>query len=356
MSIDSPPASRLAFPTRRLGMPPLALLEPAPRAGRSRVDLMWHEGRLGLRSRTPVDGSDWSFAPPTLAFLHHLEPPLPAMIDAYQASLPPHGTAQVRLRTSPEGRIGAWIDMSREAMARLLVERDWLLGRVGAGWLVEMGQRGEGVLAGRDGPLLAPATPATWLPGRDADGGVIPLECHVASFTQPGPAINAGLLASLGTLLDRAGIGVCRWAEWGSGYGNLTAWLATRLGSDGCAVELDGRSRQLLVRNAVRHFPTVRLEDPEPTRRRSMQAPASSDHDFDILVIDPPRPGFSSRLDGLADSPHRPAWVLSLHCDARGLDADGVALARLGFAPDAWIGVDAFPGTPYLEVITLWKR
>jgi hypothetical protein len=311
---------------------------------------MWHDGRLGRRGPTPSDGSSWRFAPPDPAMLAHLDAALPAMMADYESSRPPHGDAQVRLRSGPDGRRGLWVDASRSAIDTLLAERDWLFGRLAAGWIVELGQRGEAVTRSGDALQLATAEPHPWLPGRDAAGRPIPLVSRVASFTQPGPAINAALLTAAGQLLDDAGVGRVGWREFGSGYGNITAWLADRLGPAGIAFENDPRSRGLLERNGAAFFPDVRLD------HRAGDSDLAGDDPATIWIVDPPRPGFPALLAMLAERRPRPAHVLALHCHPVGLAADAAALRAAGYAPAGWRAVDAFPGTPFIETVEFWSQ
>lgn len=328
----------------------MAFLCPAPRAGRSRVDLMWHAGRLGVRGPGPA----WTLTPLDDAGRAALEPGVVELLDAFEAAPPPCGDAQVRLRRAPDGRAGLWLDLSRAGIGALVAERDWLAGRLAAGWVVELGQRGEAARL-RGGVLeLEPVTPHAWLPAWTPEGQALSLTCAVSSFSQPGPLINRALGDAGHRLLTDAGIERARWREWGAGYGNLSAWLCHRLGPAGEAREADPRAVGFLRENAARFFPGVTVG--AGVAGGAGAGPAAGDDIAELWVIDPPRPGFPVLLRTLATRAGRPRWLLAWHCHERGLVADSGALRDSGYRLGDWIGVDAFPGTPFLEAVSLWER
>ncbi|MDZ4806038.1 MAG: hypothetical protein SGI90_14360 [Candidatus Eisenbacteria bacterium] len=338
--------TRLDRAERTLGLPPRAFLDPAPRGGRSRADLMWHEGRLGLRGPSDAGGG-WRFAPPEERWLRQLDSELPNLFEAFAASHPPRVDMQVRFRIAPDGRRGLWLDLSREGIAAIVSSGGWLSRLLDDGWIIELGQRGEGAVSGPDGPVLQPAFPYSWLPAWTPEGEALPLECLVASFSQPGPRINRALTDAAGALLDAESIETPSWCEWGAGYGNLTAWCSRRLGPSGTALEGDGRAAGLLRENAPRFFPGIAVSAARVAR--GMSPPVA-----DLWLLDPPRNGFATLLERLPDLSQRPAHVLALHCHQDGLAGDATALRSASYRLLNWIAVNAFPGTDHLEVVSLW--
>lgn len=339
--------TRLDRAEQTLGLPPRAFLDPAPHGGRSRADLMWHDGCLGLRGPSGADGR-WHFAPPEPAWFRQLDPALPGLFEAFASSGPPRLDAQVRFRIAPDGRRGFWLDLSRERINGLVSSGDWLSGILEAGWIVELGMRGEAVGTGSDGLVLQPAESHSWLPAWTPTGDPVPLECLVASFSQPGPLINCALTEAAGLLLDAAGIEVLSFCEWGAGYGNLTAWCSRRLGAHGTAIEADRQAVDLLRRNAERFFPNVRVIAARV--EKSDRPPAA-----ELWLIDPPRNGFAPLLERLPDLSEAPRHILALHCHERGLSGDVARLRSAAYRLEGWIAVNAFPGTDHLEVVSLWS-
>ena len=215
------------------------------------------------------------------------------------------------------------------------------------------GQRREDVAREGSGLRLVAAEPRAWLPSFTARGDAVPLACHLSSFSQPGPGINQALLAAGGRLLDAAGIGRLAWQEWGAGYGNLTAWLADRLGPAGVAVESDPGAVELLRSNAARFFPDVVVR--RGVAGRPPGEPAAGPP-VALWAIDPPRPGFPALLRTLPARADRPAFVLAWHCHERGRAADAAELRSARYGLVDWIAVDAYPGTPHLETVSLWRK
>lgn len=347
----SGPDPRVVAATDLLGRPPRDVLRPAPSGGRSRLDLMWHDGRLGQRGMT-TRAKDFDFVPVPEGLFERIHPPVIALARAFEADPPPIGDAQVRFRVAPDGREGLWLDFCREGIEALLTEGAWLRRQLDAGRTVELGQRSEAVVSHGDRVELVPAAAHVWLPSFTPAGEPIPLGCRVASFTQPGPEINRALQRAGDALLTTAGIGAVIWCEWGAGIGNLTAWLARRLGPSGTALEADHRALPHLTENARLFFPAV-------TVGRGVAGFADAPHSIpapaaELWALDPPRPGFPALLRTLATRPDRPVWVLAWHCHERGLRQDSLRLRAAGYAPLDWVAVDAFPATPFLETVTLW--
>lgn len=341
-----------------LGRPPRAHLDPAPRYGRTRLDLMWHDGALGIRGAT-TRAKDWTFNPIPPEMIARIEPAVVALTERFQADPPPVADAQIRFRVAPDGRQGLWIDLSRDGIMALVAEQSWLRRQLAASRVVELGQRAEAAISGPEGVVLGAATAHAWLPSYDPDGTPIPVVSRVASFTQPGPEINRALQQSGDALLATAGIGAAgigtvRWCEWGAGVGNLTVWLARRLGPRGTALEADHRALPHLEENTRRFAPGVvagRGVAGFAGAPNVLPEPAA-----DLWLLDPPRPGFPALLRTLEVRPDRPAHVLIWHCHERGLRYDSVRLRAAGYRVVDWIAVDAFPGTPFLEAVSLWEN
>ncbi len=352
-------------PRFRLPGDPLSVLTPDLANTRTRLDLMWHDGRLGIRGPSG-DGGTFAF---TSIEDPDAAPELKDMCRAFAADPPPVAQAQVRFRCAeaetasigqapPESpvpptraprRLGLWLDASRADIDRLVRERRWLERALSRGWTVELGQRGEAAVAGPGGPVTAPAVPYAWLPSFDTAGAAIPLASTIASFSQPGPEANRALIACAFELLDHAGVATASWFEWGAGYGNLSAAMASRLGGGGEATESHPAAAALLEANGRRFFPEVR------TLPRSAESEDNNNVDAQLWIIDPPRPGFGRLLESLARRAHRPERILAFHCHETGLRNDARILFESGAAPEAWSSVDLFPGSPHLEVVSLWK-
>lgn len=331
-------------------------LAPDALGDRTRVDVMWREGAMGLRGPSGPEGA-YDFVS-LFADGETPDAPSPGALAAMQTLVQdplPLSLAQLRFREGIHGAIGLWIDTANLEIKALLDEGAWLERRIKAGWTVELGQKRKEVVA-KDGThssgggwTLEAAQPHPWLASYTADNQTIPLLSTVASFSQPGPEVNRALLALGFDLLNEADIGDLPWREWGAGYGNLTAAYASRLGPQGEASELEDHAVELLHLNARTYFPSISV------KREAAERSSLENSQAELWLIDPPRPGFGALLRMLEGSARKPRWVLAYHCHENGLTADSTILRGLGYKLRGASGVDAFPTTPHLEVISLWQ-
>ena len=331
---------------------PLRAMQPDLIRDRARLDLMWNGKQLGIRGPSLSNPNDFEFFA-----IENPDTPLPGIVEMmgqFVDSKSPLQLGQVRFRTNESGSLrGIWIDTSNEQIKMLLEQKTWLEECLALGWVVEAGQKGKEVVRTEEGALkLESAGLRPWLSSYDPDGEALPVSSKIAHFSQPGPEANRALLSTGFDLLDDAGLGDTLWAEWGAGYGNLTAGFSRRLGSTGWASEMDAGLVEALEMNRPHFFPLVETSSARAEKGRPESGLA---WEADLWLLDPPRPGFASLLATLRQGP-RPNWVLIYHCAQQGLEKDVAMLRDRGFGLVNWSAIDNFPATPHLEVVSLWKR
>jgi tRNA/tmRNA/rRNA uracil-C5-methylase (TrmA/RlmC/RlmD family) len=143
-----------------------------------------------------------------------------------------------------------------------------------------------------------------------------------------------------------------KWMEWGAGCGNLSLAFCSRLGAQGISTELEGPAAHLLETNLKAFFPD-RL-----ALKKGALSRLERDWKSDLWLLDPPRSGFHQlvrQLHTVWGAP-KPQWILLYSCHDKGLHADSGELRLAGFEVERYSLVDSFPGTPYVETISLWKR
>ncbi len=322
-------------------------MRPEARHDRTRLDLMWWKGKLGLRGPSRPEGG--------FAFEELKDPETPSttileMMAMVRLDAPPLEMAQLRFRSGPNREAGLWIDTANEAIRDLLREGDWLKRQLARGWAVEIGQKRKEVSFEGEELHLIPARARVWLPSTDVNGNDVPLRSLIALFAQPGPEANRALFAVGFELLDECGIGRLAWREWGAGYGNLTVGYASRLGDSGLATEFEAPAAELLVENCRDFCPGV------SARQEAAERSAFGQDDHELWLLDPPRPGFGALLRRLPELERTPKWILNYHCHETGLREDAKLLRDAGYHLQGWSAVDAFPGTPHLEAVSIWSR
>lgn len=344
--VDACWQEKTAATRRLLGQEALRLMRPEVIGDRTRFDVQWNGSDLGLfatgRSFVRLDEPDT----PSPAILE--------MIADLRATPMPLKRASLRLRSGHDGSRGLWIDAANEDVKKLLDDGTWLATFLEKNWTLEIGQKHKAVARkGAGGWGLEPATPKPWLASFDKNNDELPLLSLVSLFSQPGPEVNRSLIAAGFELCDESGALPSTWAEWGAGYGNLSAAFASQWGTSGWASEWDPRAAELLESNAKQFFPGVRTsraaaDDHDATSEREGMAAS-------MWLLDPPRSGFGELLRGIPHLKTPPEWVLSYHCHAQGLERDTELLRAANYRLRAWSSVDAFPATPHHEVITLWR-
>lgn len=334
--------------TWRLGRAPAALEAPPAGGARTRLDLMWWDGRLGVRGPT---GHGGRFEFHAIDRFRIAAPEIQEAAARFRHSAPPFPMAQVRFRVAPDGATGLWIDVGRADIEALFESAAWLAAMREVFEVLELGQRGEAALLVDGAVRCATAPPRTWLPSFDGSGQSIPLVSTVAGFSQPGPAANRALLDSLRAMLTPRVRGAA-WVEFGAGYGNLGAGLRDLLGAGGTMIENDRRASALLRRNADAWIPGARCLECSAVRALD----EIGDRPADLWLLDPPRPGFGPELARAAGAPSGPRLVAACHCHDRGLAADASGLQAAGFRLVEWRAIDLFPGSAHLEVVSLWER
>src|SRR5207248_3100271 len=140
-------------------------------------------GLYGMGSREVVDLQECPM----------MTEPLENWFKEFHKRAPPIKKGSVRLRVSPQGERGVWLDFANQDVKKLFDEKTYLQ------WLsenafVEIGQRRK-ALVWRDGqPKLVDPVLKPWFETYDANLQAIPLYGPVGGFSQTGFAANRELV------------------------------------------------------------------------------------------------------------------------------------------------------------------
>ncbi len=315
---------------------------------RDRADLIWEDGRLGLYglndfSRNIID-----------------IPACPMMTESLEKffiefrSKPPPGVRKgsVRLRVSPAGERGVWLDFANADIKMLLDEKEYLR------WLrslafVEIGQRRKALVWREELQQWKLGEPALkpWFETYGADGEAIPLFGPVGGFSQSGFAANRALVATVGEWAEKSG--EKNWLELFSGNGNFALALAAR-GFDVEAFEsdelsLEGMALSLANRPDLRERVRFARADVYLQEKKLPQFAGRG------LLVDPPRAGLRQVLNRLksGDQPHS---LLYVSCHSESFASDTRELVEQGYRLCELAGVDQFPHSRHCEWVALFTR
>lgn len=320
---------------------------------RDRADLTWHRGANGeMRIGLFETGTREILDMPTCPMM---SPRLSAWFHEYREMPPPMvERGSVRLRVSPAGDQGVWLDFSNVDVKALFEEKTYLR------WLserafVEIGQRrkpliwvdGEPKL--RKEPELRP-----WFETYGVDGGAIAIYQTVGGFSQPGFRANRALVTQV--LSHVKASPPISWVELFSGAGNFTLALAAS-GLSVRAYELDDLAIQGLERSSQAKGLDVSIERKDLLRSADVSVPAPSKGEWG-LVVDPPRSG----LKRLVESLNAGEWgrelstLIYVSCFGEAFAEDTARLSQIGFSLTRLSAVDQFIYSPHTEWIGTFRR
>jgi 23S rRNA (uracil1939-C5)-methyltransferase len=255
-----------------------------------------------------------------------------------------------RLRVSPGGLRGVWLDFANEDVKRLFEEKAFLQELCTIVDFVEIGQRRK-TLVFRDGKPHLLKEPIfnlwtrTWIQGQPFE-----LYSHIADFSQVGDVANQALIETLLHLLPKEG---SRLFEFGAGNGNLTFPALGRF-KEVRAFESDGSATDGLKAS----YKSLPIVFPDLKNRLEIQTgdfrqdPAVLSG-VDTVLVNPPRSGVGRFLENLNTS--ETETLIYMSCFPESMAKD-LAPLKDDWVCEEMVFVDQFPQTEHIEVLSRWKR
>lgn len=247
------------------------------------------------------------------------------------------GVAELELRVAPLGRpVGLSVRPRESAPGQTMALLRELAGR----WSVAVGTRGRGSGPRRAPGSLPPAEDQRWpLPAGAT------LRAPPDAFTQPSQAVGALLVAEV--VRGAAERDARTFVDLFCGAGAFALALGSA-GARGIGVELDGPAVRAAERQGAEDGLTaVRFVRGDAARLAGEVWERGGRPD--LAVVDPPRGGARSALDGLLRL--RPPAVAMCSCDPATLARDLRMLVDGGYAVEAVVPYDMFPRTHHVETI-----
>lgn len=268
----------------------------------------------------------------------------PGLDVAFQSLVPlPIDKASVRIRVSPSGQFGLWIDCANTDV-KFLLDEQTTLETLQKNFFIEIGQRKK-VLIKKEGQIkLGDPEPRVWFETYYQDR-VIPLYCSVGSFTQPGFKVNHALVDTVMGVVDE--LEPRRVLEFGCGIGNFTIPL---LVSGAKVVALESDALSLLGLEKTLNADPRLAERLEIKQGDFQKAIAENLGEFDLALVDPPRSGLKGFVDSLINLNLKN--ILYISCYPETLSAELGQFLRAGFKIKSLNIVDQFPQSDHMEVVT----
>ena len=133
-----------------------------------------------------------------------------------------------------------------------------------------------------------------------------------------------------------------------AGVGALTLPLLRRTGRVH-AIEADPHAAATLLRLERPGFTAEQASVPDVIAARLASGT------FDVCVFDPPRRGLHDPVI-LALAARPVSTLVLLHCSLDAFERDSRALSEIGYALDTTLGVDQFPRTAHVEMVSRFRR
>ncbi len=300
-----------------------------PSGLRDRVDLVLEKGHLGFYEKTKKKIFDVDHCPQMSAGLDQV-------FQSFKKFKIPVQKGSLRLRVSPSGKKGLWLDFANLDIKQLMDEKSLLL-ELMQEFTVEVGQRRKN-LANSEGKLkLVEDVFEIWTETYSQNKS-IPLFGKIGSFTQTGLAANKLMTGIVEGFLTENSLKIL---EYGSGIGTFTFPLLAKNNSVD-VVESEKLSLQALDLSLKNQGKSIEL------------GPRSFEH-YDVLFLNPPRSGVGNFLAPLKDKSQKMEQVFYVSCYLESFLKDALTLKDSGYQINQIHLVDQFPQSPHFEILTEWK-
>jgi len=328
---------------KQLNFPDLKVQSFQPHFLRSRLDFTIHQGHRGLYHKNSKEIVD-------LPTCLQVTPELQDFLTDFRKISFPISKGSFRLRISPEGKRGVWLDFSGLETRDLLQEGKTLSHLRDISDHVELGQRHKSLIRkkssvwGLGEPEFFPWTQSFW------NGKTLPLVSTVGAFTQPSHLSNDWIVKTLSSWFSD--LKLQRVLEFGSGIGNLTFPALSYESTEITSLELNPLSLTALERNLKTHGVQDRVRIlPGDGRTSKMTLPET-----DGVLVNPARNGVGTLFHQLFQRSRLPKSIVYMSCYPETMALDTQILHEKGYHLDQALLVDQFPQTHHSEVLARWSR
>jgi len=297
---------------------------------RDRFDLQYQNGVFGLYAQ----GSQDIVAMPRCPKIH---PILNQALQWLNAHPLPIERAALRLRRSPQKKVGLWIDASHPTVHQLMTEQTWLT-QASKQFLIEIGQKHKRLIRKTSKwglhkhPQLEP-----WFETPISTEKKTPLYTTIAGFTQPSMRINTELVLYVQGLVHA--ISAQHWLEYGCGAGNFSFML-----SQNCEtldlIEISPLAKKGLQKG-LSHL---------PNHAQIQFLTSCSESSCTAILVDPPRSGMGTNLSSIYQHPTI-RDIIYVSCNIQSLIHDMRIVFEHGYELRSIHGVNQFPRSTHCEWI-----
>jgi 23S rRNA (uracil1939-C5)-methyltransferase len=321
---------------------PLQMKKTLDRGHRNRLDFTWHQGNLGLYSNPTAERSILD-----IESCEILLPSLNQELQFLRSLLWNFSKASFRLKVSPQGFFGLWIDAANTEIKEFLDEKKIAQNLLARGWIVEVGQKKKELAFDGKAFRLQEQQLRVWNESKYRDQNIA-LYSTVSGFAQPSFLGQETLRKSLHELIEENTFENC--LEFGSGNGNWSFSLLEHC-QKLTACEQDSFALAGLRKSLV-YYP--QLEPRVQILEGDFHKQKSLGKDFDLAFVNPARSGLRSFAEELKLMPNL-SKILYISCFPESFIKDALAL-KSHFRLEKVHLVDQFPQTHHYELAALFQR
>ena len=255
----------------------------------------------------------------------------------------------IRLRISPEGERGLWLDFSNEDVQFLFEEKKTLHRLLSLAY-VEIGQRRKKLSWDKDRFRLSDPEFHTWTRTWVGESW-LNLFSPVGGFSQSSDHANKIITQKISKLVKNTT--AKNWIEFGCGNGNLTFPLAEN-SQHVLALEYEGLAIQGLEKT-LQANPEWKNKISLRTGDFQKAAPdLFSENNFQGILVNPPRSGLKDFLNPLSEicRGQRPQDFIYMSCFLDSFVKDSAKLFELGYSLQELCIVDQFPQSEHFEILS----
>lgn len=331
-----------------------------PSSLKDRVDLIAFKGGLGLYSKDKKELF-------SISECHQMSAPLFSFYQEIKAAekilsgLHRDQKGSVRLRISPEGKKGIWLDFANTEIQFLFQEKETLhyLQKIA---FVEIGQKRKSLFWNESEGRFQLKEPLfeTWTRTWINEQQPVPLYSAVGSFSQSSDHCNWIIFQNLKEILKKTKGRI--WLEFGCGTGNLTFPLLP-FADKIVALEFETLAvnafQQTLKKTEFTHQENpvakinLKLGDFQKVTRENI----IEEQDINAILVNPPRSGLKDFLKPLFSMTKKslPKDFIYMSCYLDSFTEDSEKLVSLGYQLEDIRIIDQFPQSHHFEILSYWR-
>jgi 23S rRNA (uracil1939-C5)-methyltransferase len=247
----------------------------------------------------------------------------------------------VRLRVSPDGRKGCWLDFSNIEIKNFLEDKVLLEQLLDAGFIVEIGQKGKRLVREKNVLKLADPLPEAWFKTQK-----IPLKCLISDFTQPSWKSSDLIVETVISFIKELKLSGSI-LEFGSGIGQFSlAFLKEGFKLTCC--EIDSSSSQQLLNNVQSLNYTNNLN----LIIGDFHKKTLENFNYDLVFVNPARSGLKNFTQEIAKT--KAKYLIYVSCFPESMAQDLSNLPNYKLCNIKII--DQFPQTHHYEVCAILEK